>query len=260
MTTERHGVFETNSSSSHSISIDENTMMLDTSLIPNEDGQLIIAGESFGWEWAKYNDARTKAQYCFADSHGNESRMNMLKELLMEQTQAKEIVFPGESEDRWNGPGGASVDHESSGTSSEAFASKDSLRAFIFNMNSILYTGNDNGSAPLNFYVADPVTMKYKLVVVGHEDLPIYSSKIMDEDWEGNVDSNLSGYLGHIVDAELHKQGVKGDDTWHYSNEMVVANDMSSITISCKMSDFYKKHSDYETTVSFELKAEIIEQ
>jgi len=77
--------------------------------------------------------------------------MNMLKELLVEQTQAKEIVFPGESEDRWNGPGGASVDHESSGTSSEAFASKDSLRAFIFNMNSILYTGNDNGSARLIF-------------------------------------------------------------------------------------------------------------
>ena len=263
MKRERHGVFETNSSSSHSISIDENTIMLDTYLIPDEEGNLYIAGESFGWEWAKYNDARTKAQYCFADSYGNESRMDMLKEVLMEQTQAKEIVLPTEAEDNWSVPGGASVDHESSGTSGEAFASKETLRNFIFNMNSVLFTGNDNSSAPINFYVADPVKMKFKLVAEGYEQMPVYSNKIMDEDWEGNIDSNLSGYLGHIVDEKLGSLGVSGSDTWSYDKQMTPAEDMKSINIKCELSEFYKRNKNSNTPkkdVEFEIKVDIIEQ
>lgn len=259
MKIERHKVFETNSSSSHSISIDSTTMMLDTSLTPDSDGQLTIAGESFGWEWARYNDAKTKAQYCFADSYGNESRMDMLKEVLMEQTQAKEIIFPTEAHNEWGGPGGASVDHESAGTSSEAFESKETLRDFIFNMNSILFTGNDNGSAPINFYVGDPAKMKFKLVAEGYEDMPVYSDVLINEEW-GGIDNNLNGYLGHIVNAELHKKGVEGNDVWHYSTFMKASEDNKVINISCEMNGFYRKRGESLDDIKLEIKVNIIEQ
>lgn len=59
----RKGVFETNSSSSHSICIDDKTFILDT-LIPDADGVITIKAGQFGWEWKKYNDAKAKASYC----------------------------------------------------------------------------------------------------------------------------------------------------------------------------------------------------
>ncbi|MDG1950397.1 MAG: hypothetical protein P8J32_06325, partial [bacterium] len=143
------------------------------------------------------------------------------------------------------------------------FASKETLRNFIFNMNSVLFTGNDNSSAPINFYVADPVKMKFKLVAEGYEQMPVYSNKIMDEDWEGNIDSNLSGYLGHIVDEKLGSLGVSGSDTWSYDKQMTPAEDMKSINIKCELSEFYKRNKNSNTPkkdVEFEIKVDIIEQ
>jgi hypothetical protein len=94
----RKHTFESNSSSSHTIFISEEVLLLDTSLLPNEDGDLILDGGEFGWEWERYNDAWTKANYAAISSSGVDR--NMLEEVLKEQTGAKKIIF-NFSED-WN--------------------------------------------------------------------------------------------------------------------------------------------------------------
>jgi hypothetical protein len=58
----RHGVFETNSSSSHSISISHDVRKYQT-LFPDEDGAYIFDGGEFGWGYDSYTDADTKANY-----------------------------------------------------------------------------------------------------------------------------------------------------------------------------------------------------
>ena len=121
----RKGVFETNSSSSHSIAIatEDKEFVLDT-IYPNQDGIIVINGDEYGWEWFKHNDAETKASYAAQSFVNDDDSLDILKEVIMEQTGATEIIFSGLSE--------GYIDHESYGivpkTSRE-------LKDFIFNKN-----------------------------------------------------------------------------------------------------------------------------
>lgn len=166
----RYGVFETNSSSTHSISIapglapagidltaDElwmlNTLegagkaLLDCSLIPRDDGILEIKDVNtmeFGWEERTYSDASTKAMYCYIDQYLNKDKVKMLEEVLMEQTLARSVRFHYNPEADCDSPMYGYIDHQSIGTSEPAFANKETLRNFIFNKHSELGTDNDN--------------------------------------------------------------------------------------------------------------------
>jgi hypothetical protein len=132
----RKSVFETNSSSTHSIHIDNKTMLMDTSLLPDEDGVITLTGGEFGWEWERYNDALTKANYASIDSSGvsNES----LIQAISEQTGAR---FVNINHIDW-----VYIDHQSQGLLREM--NLEELKNWIFNPNSWLITGNDNGSEP----------------------------------------------------------------------------------------------------------------
>ena len=143
----RKSCFETNSSSSHSLVIDHTNTCL-TSIAPDADGCIRLPGNSYGWEWEKYTDALSKADYCAAHAENNTSLQEMLRQVIMEQTGAKDVFFGAPSKY-------GSIDHQSIGTASEAFASDEALRNFIFNPKCILYTGNDNSSPPPNFYDVD---------------------------------------------------------------------------------------------------------
>lgn len=67
----RHGVFETNSSSSHSVSI-SNVGSL-TSVKPNRDGIINISLGEYGWGVEEHFDFETKASYLFTDLVYNNS-------------------------------------------------------------------------------------------------------------------------------------------------------------------------------------------
>jgi len=138
----RKGVFETNSSSSHSIAIasEDKQFVLDT-IYPNQDGVITVSGDEFGWEWFKHNDAITKASYAAQQFMNNEHMLDVLKDVIMEQTGATDVVFEGLDD--------GYVDHDSYGIVSE---NRDELRNFIFNKNSWLFGGNDNSSADPTFY------------------------------------------------------------------------------------------------------------
>lgn len=144
----RSSVFETNSSSSHSISIADETkeFVLDT-IYPDQNGVIELTGGEFGWEWFKHNDSLTKANYAAVDFNGDDSLIDMLVEVLQEQTGAEEVkfLFTGD----YSGPNWAYIDHDSAGTTPRT---KSELRNFIFNKNSWLFGGNDNSTAHPTFY------------------------------------------------------------------------------------------------------------
>ena len=144
----RQGAWETNSSSTHSLSIAKRGQHFEfhMTFFPNKEGILYLHGGSFGWEWAKYNDAHTKANYCatHCGASSPNSARDMLVSVIKKQLKCKEVVFA--SDDL------GYIDHQSHGTASEAFSSAEKLRRFIFNKNSWLYTGNDNTPPAPNFF------------------------------------------------------------------------------------------------------------
>lgn len=141
MRVERKGVFETNSSSMHSISISDDVEYYET-IYPDENGIIILIGGEFGWEIEKYNDAWTKANYAAVDVNGNKEKTSMLKKVIREHTGAKEVKISLSC--NWKNPEMCYIDHQSVGTSEDAFFSEDTLKNWIFNPKSWLKTDNDN--------------------------------------------------------------------------------------------------------------------
>lgn len=141
----RNGVFETNSSSTHSISIRGGDYK-PSEWTPDSDGNIDVYPGEFGWEYEDYYDPMSKASYCLTyaandGEGGNSELLTMLREVIAETTGAKSVTFC-KSSCSYN-PWGY-IDHQSDGVCTPAFESKESLRDFIFNPASELHTDNDN--------------------------------------------------------------------------------------------------------------------
>lgn len=163
MKTTRHSTFETNSSSTHSIVISNDTEVY-LGIAPDYDGNIELTGGEFGWEWRRYTDPLTKANYCAVACGENEEMQQMLISVIMEHTGAKQVIM------KLNGSG---IDHQSAGTANPAFQSPENLKDFIFNPKSVLFTGNDNSSPFPNFYDVDISEKTHKLSLEG-SDMPCY--------------------------------------------------------------------------------------
>jgi len=168
----RRGVFETNSSSSHSITIDRdkdnltdfpkgqfirNYPTLKVPGVSGVSGVLEMRGGEFGWGVEDFNDFETKFQYlvthifrnCTSESEVL-SRMEDSEQFLMLKTVIKktcdlEITPPEPSAygKTYVGPVGY-IDHQSVGTAFQVFISKEILKNYLFNKDSILFIDNDN--------------------------------------------------------------------------------------------------------------------
>lgn len=159
----RNGVFETNSSSTHSVSISSGCAVYDT-LVPDDDGNIVLTGGQFGWEWETYTDPQTKANYAAvycSDSDGYTSELKsraskyreMLIDVIKKHTGAKNVVFDFTTdweEARKLGVETSYIDHQSAiyegGDCDLAFKDEETLKNFLFNPASELETGNDNES------------------------------------------------------------------------------------------------------------------
>lgn len=140
-TVKRQGVFETNSSSCHSISIFGGNYIKD--ILPVDDnGVCEIYDGEFGWEEDSFSSAAVKASYCLTyasrfteNEEPNNEYLEMLKEVIKENTGCTEVVF---------NIGDGYIDHQSDDVCGEAFENKQALTDFIFNKKSYLLTDNDN--------------------------------------------------------------------------------------------------------------------
>lgn len=147
----RKSVFETNSSSTHSICI---TTERDIELNIPKDALHFYCGE-FGWEWRALRTTEDKASYLYSSIltvYGNkeaEEKKNVLFDMLGED--GIECVF---EEPKYNQYGNyvfcdnASIDHAGEGEHKDFVESvlrnKRRLYRYLFSSQSFVLTGNDN--------------------------------------------------------------------------------------------------------------------
>lgn len=152
MTTQtRQAVFETNSSSTHSLSISSGNSsdILDT-LPLTEEGDVVLTGGQFGWEVEDYNCAETKASYAaiYALNWSGEKsaqHKEVLDTVIKQQTGCSNVVYDFSTD--WGTDSETSyIDHQSveGGQLNHLFEDPEVLRQFIFNPRSVLHTDNDN--------------------------------------------------------------------------------------------------------------------
>ena len=227
----RHGVFETNSSSCHSVSVADETkqFVLDT-IYPDQNGEILLTGGEFGWEWFKHNDAITKANYAAQSFNGNENHMEMLIDVIKEQTGAEEVLFDTEK---------GYIDHDSYGTCP---TNREELKNFIFNKNSWLFGGNDNSSADPMFYIVpeykdgkmiQPV-FKYELSVEGYDK----TTKFLEMPTEEEISDALYSLL----------QGVRLYD----NGNGVFFDDDNSIMAQIHRPDNYFEFTSWKVPIDYE--------
>lgn len=206
----RKGVFETNSSSSHSIALatEDKQFVLDT-IYPNQHGEIHLTGGEFGWDWFKHNDAITKANYAAVDFVNDGQLTEMLHEIIKEQTGATEVInnFSVDyNEGNWS-----YIDHDSHGIVPR---DREGLKNFVFNKNSWLLGGNDNSTPDPTFYHVPEIRdgkiivpeYKYELSVEGLDKTTKFLTKPTDEELSDGLDSILSHRVmtkdGHFIDPE----------------------------------------------------------
>ncbi len=141
----RKGMFETNSSSCHSIVI-QNSKYDKVQWKKNTDEILPIYPGEFGWEEETYYDFETKASYCltYAKAMHNEEYLKMMIRVI-ERMTGRRVAFIPDLNNPYSQTWG-SIDHQSIEYSPcvEVFQSDESLENFLFNPASILIIDNDN--------------------------------------------------------------------------------------------------------------------
>lgn len=134
-------MFETNSSSSHSVVIDEGT-----DFIPVEvDGDVIrISGGEYGWGYDELRDWYSRASYAYtyAKNYGRQKDIDLLK-LVIEDYTKKKVVFE-ECEDDFYEDG--YIDHQSVEEAETIFDGSDyrKLKQYLFGKGSHVIIDNDN--------------------------------------------------------------------------------------------------------------------
>lgn len=130
MKTIRSNVFETNSSSTHSLTLIEGPSW--STMIPNSGDKLIICGGEYGWGYEMLDDPYSKASYAYQDGVSKK----LIKKVIKDYTGISKVKLKGKKD--------GYVDHQSIGTVSKKIYSEEDLRIFIFNDSSYVTTDNDN--------------------------------------------------------------------------------------------------------------------
>ena len=157
----RQNTFETNSSSSHSITI-SNKGHFDANALPiveyykGAKNCVVLTGGEFGWGYEEFDDALTKANYLatFVETveftiekftkRDMDRYRKMLIDCIKDVTGCEEVVIDVGSPNKWGSIDGVYIDHQSEETGLDAFISMNDLKHFIFNRKSLLVIDNDN--------------------------------------------------------------------------------------------------------------------
>jgi hypothetical protein len=164
MTTKiRKSVFETNSSSSHSLTLSANELShMPFSKEVLKAGTIQLEKGEYGWKWQRYYEAAAKLNYLltqlvtedipYASTPQEAARelceqnpqFEQLCRVVKNHTGVEVLVTPGSS---------GYIDHESVGVGLSLFKDGDDvpLKQFLFS-DAYVETGNDNGSAPVKIH------------------------------------------------------------------------------------------------------------
>lgn len=227
----RIGMPETNSSSSHAVSISMNPASLvapgdkDWDIEITEDGILRIpGGKDFGWEYFKTNSILTKLQYlcgiyCYdiRTANGKKS-ITKLKKILKRIFGVRDVEFLWITEfserlKEVEDPDDAyyaypEIDHNSHDIFEEITENESVIRAFLLSRDSWLYGGNDNSDAPDGFY-NEPISISRVNAILSVE----LGGKIGRVDWEVK---NLFDQVG----KDTVKRTLTNDDDFNVLGEL----------------------------------------
>jgi len=164
----RNSVFETNSSSTHSLTVANKPSY--TTLYPNKAGELRFTDPpGFGWSWDTYEDPTSKAWYLYiylrdwvigGANQGYDKKydkeiatrsqftgdalekLELLEKVIKDQTGADTIIWDDKS--NYSSPEGY-IDHQSveCGIDTVEFT-EECIKDFVFGIGSLIETGNDN--------------------------------------------------------------------------------------------------------------------
>lgn len=261
----RNSIFETNSSSSHSITIDNTNNLIDLSLV-NDSGVIVIQSRYFGWEWESYNDAYTKAQYLIADG-----KLDLVLQAIRKRTLCTVAIELESPEDDIICYKNFGIDHQSIGTTSE-LDTLEKVDNFIFNKNCYLRTGNDNEDSPPNFYDTNP-NKKYRLQIKEYPKIGCdfsFSPEVLsldETDFEYANENSVNYYT--LKDLDIRKILYKLDINLFKdknTNEIVKIDYWNSYSISNYMLErtltklSRNGNSDFFTAINLEEKSFVLSE
>lgn len=101
----------------------------------------------FGWTPERHSDIHSRINFAYiqAASVDNQEWLKMIEEVIKENSDVETIVYNLSTD--WDSDNHGYIDHQSAaceGENIEMFASKQSLKDFIFGSGSFIYTDNDN--------------------------------------------------------------------------------------------------------------------
>jgi len=161
----RKNVFETNSSSCHSITIDNSNGVYNNVPKVDNEGNVFINSGEFGWEIEDYQDFGSKASYLsvYIRDWSNENKdkfKEIFESVLKEVTGCEKVEY---EEDFWkqeersyesdgkiktyfSSLGDGYIDHQSveDRDLDYMFENTQTMKDFLFSSNSILQTDHDN--------------------------------------------------------------------------------------------------------------------
>lgn len=144
----RHGVFETNSSSCHSLSIGSTGVY--QGITPDHNNLIVIGNyNEFGWSQEYYCDPEDRLAYAYIyamdwSGENKERYMNTLQNVVCGHTGASAVTH-NDSGKEWSYDYGY-IDHQSveDGDLDYIFEDENLLKSFIFDKDSWIQTDNDN--------------------------------------------------------------------------------------------------------------------
>lgn len=260
---ERKNLPETNSSSSHALVIDTGNARMVNLDSPYWDLQIDEKGvihvpattKCFGREYDKFNTVSNKILYAcglisYRHVHESLSYLERLKKVVINFTGASDVIFDWipqyyeeiektslsdivEHGEYFLSPANPEVDHQSMDLFSEVWETDETLKSFIFNLDSWLYLGSDECDPVKDFYAGDGIDNADAIIhldfgdEIGKIDIPI-------QIYPGSIRSaigkyNSSDILGLIVydkkakkfryriPGESNKHLLEFDDMFHYS-------------------------------------------
>ncbi len=153
----RKGVFETNSSSTHSLCITKN------SLYDDMRKEINFRMQDFGWEENKYDRAEDKANYLYTalSNNGEDELICIIADTM--RAHGIKATFE-DPDDKYYGGDKAYIDHagELFGVFKDIVLDEDKLLKFLFSTESFILTGNDNDDSNVEINVSYPHDEIYK--------------------------------------------------------------------------------------------------
>ena len=133
----RRNVFETNSSSMHSLSVIGSDRM---TTLESKDGVVVVSYGEFGWGYDSLTTPSEKLCYLVTQYSESEDMLDKIKEAVFDYTGLKLIIY--EPKDSFWEKG--YIDHQSDGMISEYITDKQSIIDIVFNNKNVIIIDNDN--------------------------------------------------------------------------------------------------------------------